>query len=88
MKANFNVYLLLAGTLLTLSPIIYKIVTLITLAILIPIEHQVNLNLGIVDPFLAFAMGCGGIMILIHSHPIAGKKNGLEKPVCPATRQG
>ena len=24
----------------------------------------------------------------IHSHPIADKESGLEKPVCPATRQG
>jgi hypothetical protein len=25
---------------------------------------------------------------IFHSHPIAGKENGLEKPVCPVTRQG
>ena len=24
----------------------------------------------------------------LHSHPIAGKENGLEKLVCPVTRQG
>jgi preprotein translocase subunit SecG len=27
-------------------------------------------------------------VILMHSHPIAGNENGLEKSVCPATRQG
>ncbi len=66
MKTTFNLCLLFAGTLLTLSPISYKIVSLIILALLINAgKGPVNVNVGEDTPFLILAMLSGLVMILI-----------------------
>jgi hypothetical protein len=66
MKTTFNLCLLFAGTLLTISPITYKIVSLIILALLINAgKGPVNLSAGEDVPFLILAMLSGLVMILI-----------------------
>ena len=64
-KLPFHLCLLCTGTLLTLSPVIYKLVTTIMLAMVIMKEHRAEMHVGPVEPFLGLCMVSGIAMILI-----------------------